>query len=244
MRALVLADIHSNLVSLETIIADTTARGGFDEIWVLGDLVGYGPKPNECIEMLKAFPHVAVAGNHDRAAVGSITTGDFNPHAAQAARWTAEALSEDSKSYLAGLDEVVSKDNFTLAHGTLRDPIWEYLYTVDAAEAHLALQETRYSFVGHTHVPMLVEETAKGDPLMRRLSHEDSVELAEERLIMNPGSAGQPRDGDPRVCYALLDSGAATVSYFRLDYDIRETQRQMRAAGLPPYLIERLAKGR
>lgn len=245
MRVVVVADIHSNLVALEAVLTHAETGGPIDQLWVLGDLVGYGPRPNECISRLKEFQHLAVAGNHDKAAIGQITTADFNPYAAAAASWTAETISPDSSTYLTRLPEVTKDDVFTLVHGTLRDPIWEYLYTEDTAAEHLKRQKTTYSFVGHTHVPMVVHESRSKNPIsLARLESGESVALEEERLIINPGSAGQPRDGDPRVCYGVLDTGAATFTQHRIEYDIMETQKQMKAEGLPQYLIERLARGR
>ena len=245
MRVVVLGDIHSNLVALDAVLAHAEQGGPIDQLWVLGDLVGYGPRPNECIARLKEYEHLAVAGNHDKAAIGQITTADFNPYAAAAASWTAETISPDSSTYLTRLPEVTKDDVFTMVHGTLRDPIWEYLYTEEIAAEHLKRQSTTYSFVGHTHVPMVVHESRGRPPLsMAHLGHGDTIALDEERLVINPGSAGQPRDGDPRVCYGILDLGAATFSQFRIDYDIVETQKQMKAEGLPQYLIERLSRGR
>jgi predicted phosphodiesterase len=245
MRVLVIADIHSNLVALEAVLSHAEKGGAIDQLWVLGDLVGYGPRPNECISRLKEFQHLAVAGNHDKAAIGQITTADFNPYAAAAASWTAETISPDSSTYLTRLPEVTKDDVFTMVHGTLRDPIWEYLYTPEIASEHLKRQRTTYSFVGHTHVPMVVHESrGKQPPAMAPLQDGESVALEDERLIINPGSAGQPRDGDPRVCYGVLDLSQATFTHFRIEYDIVETQKQMKAEGLPQYLIERRARGR
>jgi diadenosine tetraphosphatase ApaH/serine/threonine PP2A family protein phosphatase len=187
----------------------------------------------------------AVAGNHDRAATGGIGTGEFNPHAAAAAKWTAAALAPATISYLDSLPETIHDDPFMLVHGTLRDPIWEYLYTPVIALAHLRLQPTTYSIVGHTHLPMVVTEVEReGEIEMRRLSDGEVVTLGEGRMVLNPGSSGQPRDGDPRACYAILDTEQQTFSHFRVEYDIMATQRQMKEVGLPPYLIERLAAGR
>jgi diadenosine tetraphosphatase ApaH/serine/threonine PP2A family protein phosphatase len=245
MRAAVLADVHANLVSLEAVLTDAAKRGRIDQLWVLGDLVGYGPRPNECVERLRQHSVKAVAGNHDRAATGGIGTGEFNPHAAAAAKWTAAALSPPTIAYLDGLPETIHNDPFMLVHGTLRDPIWEYLYTPVIALAHMRLQRTNYSLVGHTHMPMVVtEEEEEGQIEMRRLGDGETVALGDTRLVLNPGSSGQPRDGDPRACYAILDTDEHTFSHFRVEYDIKATQRQMKEVGLPPYLIERLTAGR
>lgn len=244
MRAVVLADVHANLISLDAVLADARSHGEFDELWILGDIVGYGPRPNECVSRLKEFRHRALAGNHDRAATGVITTKEFNPHAAAAAAWTADNLLPETVDYLAALPDTVQAEDFTLVHGSLRDPIWEYVFTVEVAAAHLELQTTTYSMVGHTHIPTVVEEQKADLPTLRRLSAGERVRLKAARLILNPGSSGQSRDGDPRASYAILDLQARTFTHHRVEYDVGKTQQQMREADLPRYLIDRLALGR
>jgi predicted phosphodiesterase len=243
MAIVVLADVHANLVALDAVLADAGQRGEISELWVLGDLIGYGPRPNECIERIREFEHKAVAGNHEHAAVGKITTEEFNPYAAAAAEWTAETLTKESREYIEALPELIQLDEFTMVHGTIRDPIWEYLITHEAVVEQLARQTTTYSLIGHTHIPTIVQEEESGAPMMR-LPDGAVVPLNQQRLILNPGSAGQPRDGDSRACYAFVDMEERTFSHVRVEYDIRETQRQMKGEGLPQYLIERLAKGR
>lgn len=248
MRIAVLSDIHANLPALEAVL-DHAARGGtVDALWCLGDTVGYGPQPNECIARLREFPHLAVAGNHDHAAIGRLGTEEFNPYAAEAARWTARHLSAKSRSYLEGLPLTAREGPFTLVHGSLRDPIWEYLFSVEAALAHLKLQATPYSFVGHTHIPLVLEERgdAEGGVGVRQPQDTQRLELGAQRLILNPGGVGQPRDGDPRAAYALLemDGDQPLVGFRRVAYDVGATQRLMQQAGLPAVLWQRLAHGR
>lgn len=243
MRAALVADVHGNLVAFEAVLADADARGGFDELWSLGDVVGYGPRPAECIDLLRSLPHRAVVGNHDLAACGALGVEEFNAAAARAALWTRAALDDERRRWLAGLPQVERAGDFTLVHGTLRRPVWEYLVSAEAAGAHFALQETPYSAVGHSHLPFVALERRQGPVL---LLQEDGAELqlGPARVIVNPGGAGQPRDGDPRAAYALYDSEARAVRFYRVAYDIGATQRQMEAAGLPRWLIERLAFGR
>src|SRR5438094_2917175 len=148
---LLVADVHANLVAFQCVLEDAGRGGAVDEIWCLGDLVGYGPDPGACIELLRAHPHLAVAGNHDRAAIGAITTDEFNQNAATAVSWTADQLLEEQRAFLSALPEVAVWDDFTLVHGSLREPLWEYLVSEPAAAAHFDLLETPYSFIGHSH---------------------------------------------------------------------------------------------
>jgi len=261
VRVLIVSDIHANLAALEAVLRDATAAGPIEAVWNLGDCVGYGPQPGECIARLRELGALMVAGNHERAATGAISTADFNPNAAAAAAWTRDQLSGEEKSYLDALPEVAeqrvgqdpslkagaSAAEFTLVHGTLREPIWEYLNSHEAAIGHLRLQETALGLVGHTHVPMLVvedESSAQGCELYR-LADGEAVDLTPERkIVINPGSVGQPRDRDPRASYAVYDTEQAAVTLHRVEYDIGATQALMEAAGLPRWLIERLEVGR
>lgn len=248
MRIAIVADIHANLPAFEAVLRHAQAAGRIDALWCLGDTVGYGPHPNECLALLRRYEHRAVAGNHDLAACGRMGTEEFNEAAAAAAQWTAERLEADSRSYVQDLPMVVSEGDFTLVHGSLRWPEWEYLLSSEQAQAHLELQRTPYSLVGHSHLPFVcIEEGGKpprhvGAPVPA--VDGQAVELGSQRLILNPGGVGQPRDGDPRAGYALYDSDAGVVTFFRVEYDIAATQRAMEAAGLPPRLSERLSYGR
>ncbi len=245
MRVALLSDVHANLPALEAVLRHAEAQQALDQVWSLGDLVGYGPHPNECLALLRRYPFVSVAGNHDLAATGDLDTTEFNPDAAAAVAWTARRLTEDERVFLHGLPLVRFEDEFTLVHGSLRHPVWEYILRPETAQAHLARQQTRYSLVGHTHVPMLAVEPAPHQPPVLHWPEDgETVALAEQRLIINPGGVGQPRDGDPRAAYAVLDLAARTVTFHRVPYEIARTQQAMQEAGLPPWLILRLAYGR
>jgi predicted phosphodiesterase len=243
VRVAVVADIHANLEAFRSVLEDARTGGPIDAVWSLGDLVGYGPEPSACIALLRSYPHWTVAGNHDLAATGAIGIDDFNPFAAEAARWTASTLSEVEKLWLRGLPEVLVQDDFTLVHGSLRDPVWEYLVSPAAAEAHFALQTTPFSLVGHSHIPLCFKENGAWVDA-EALQDGETVELGGNRLILNPGGVGQPRDGDSRASYATLDTEARRWQLHRVAYNIAATQRKMLAVGLPEYLIERLARGR
>ncbi len=242
MRTLIVSDIHSNLEALDAVLAHAARQGGFDRIWCLGDLVGYGPDPSACLGLLREFDLVAVAGNHDYAAAGVIDASDFNGAAYAAIQWTAEQLAADDKSFLAGLPTVSQQPPFTLVHGSLRDPIAEYLTHPAQALATLELLTTPYCLVGHSHYPFICRENA-GRPLFLALPDGQPVALDGERCIVNPGSVGQPRDRDPRSAYAVFDSDGPSVEHFRAEYDIAATQNKMRSASLPQYLIDRLDHG-
>ena len=242
MRIALISDIHSNLAALEAVLADAEGKR-VEAVWNLGDTVGYGPDPNGVVARLREVGAVSVLGNHDAAAMGLMGTEWFNSLAATAAEWTREHLEAETASYLAGLGEVVVEGEWSLAHGTLREPLWEYLTTEEAAEGHFERLETPYSAVGHTHMPLLVRRGARGVE-GETPGEGNEAALGEGPLCVNPGSVGQPRDGDPRASYALVDSGEGTVTHHRVAYDIGETQRRMGEAGLPQALAERLAVGR
>ncbi|MEK7681987.1 MAG: metallophosphoesterase family protein, partial [Chloroflexota bacterium] len=243
MRALVVADVHGNLAAFEAVIADARRRGGFDLIACVGDIVGYGPAPGECLALLRSFPHVAVAGNHDWGAIGKVSLSDFNPAAAEACRWAGAQLNADQRTYLEELPLTATVGDLTLAHGSPRDPIWEYLVSESAARACFPLFNTPACLVGHSHIPLLFEQQADGSCAERLLAPDEAVPLQGRRLIINPGGVGQPRDRDPRTAYALYDHEARTLTHRRVAYDIAATQEAMRRHGLPQSLIERLSYG-
>jgi diadenosine tetraphosphatase ApaH/serine/threonine PP2A family protein phosphatase len=244
MRIAILADIHSNLTAFETVLADIEKRGGVTETWCLGDLVGYGPDPCECIALSRKTCKYCVAGNHDRAAAGKIDTNDFNPRAAEANEWTTVQLKSDDIKYLSSLPLTIEKGEFTLAHGSPRDPIWEYLFSIREAAENLDAFNTPYCLVGHTHQPLVFSFGRFRETSMTKLEHESEIVLGEKRLIINPGGVGQPRDGDARASYGIYDSTIRTFTLYRVAYDIKAVQERMRAHGLPAMLIARLEVGR
>ena len=244
MRIAVLSDIHANLPALEAVASDIPV---VDEVWVLGDTVGYGPQPNEVVGTLQAMGARSVLGNHDGAAIGTVDANQFNPDAKRAIEWTAEVADANTKAYFGALPEVRRDGDVTAVHGSPRDPIWEYITSAGIAAANLDHFESRLCLFGHTHVPVayrLIDGVLEATPGMPG----DQVRLDGARALLNPGSVGQPRDGLPDAAYALLeigDAGTADVIEFRrVRYDIDRTQRLMRDAGLPPRLAERLSFGR
>ena len=242
MRALIVSDIHYNLEAFRTVLDDATGRGGFDEVWCLGDTVGYGPDPGECIELLRRHSYICVVGNHDLAAAGRLSTHDFNSHARLAAHWTASQLVPEHAQFLSSLPEVVQRGDFTLVHGSLRAPVLEYVVSTEAAMATFQLLESSFCLGGHSHIPFICYE-ADSQYSFELFPEGDAIRLGDERLIINPGGVGQPRDHDPRPSYALYDSDEGTIQRHRVSYEIEATQEKMRQAGLPEPLIHRLRFG-
>ena len=241
MRTLIVSDIHSNIVALDAVLAAARDDGPVDGVWCLGDIVGYGPAPMAVLERLWELKALSIGGNHDAGVVGRVDVGIFNPVAAEACRWNGEQLTDDARAYLGGLPDTLVVEPFTLVHGSLDDPLWEYLLRPPQAEAAWDRASTSHVLVGHTHI-QFVCRAAKGfeqpdsEPLV--------VPLGGVRLVFNPGSVGQPRDGDPRAAFAVYDDEARTVALRRAPYDVGATQRSMAEAGLPEPLISRLSVGR
>lgn len=223
-------------------MADAEGRGGFDEIWCLGDVVGYGPDVSECIDFVRSSIDVCVAGNHDLAAAGVTDTSLFNTLAARAIAWTRSQLSETGRFYLANLPMKAEKSSFTLVHGSPRDPVWEYILSADSADASFSAFRTSSCLVGHSHVPLAY---SSGRVHAKQMDPRAGVplELGKGRHILNPGAVGQPRDGDPRASYAVVDTEKRQFTLRRVAYDVAAVQQRMRAQGLPPFLIDRLAMG-
>lgn len=250
MRYLIISDIHANLVALDTVL-EAASEEGYDEIWCLGDVVGYGPNPNECVDRMRDLSTYCLAGNHDWAALDRIDISDFNPEARIAVEWTREQLTPESVAYLderpPRLDDV--DDGFTLAHASPRHPIWEYILYPSTAAENFPHFETSFCLVGHTHQPIIFRQEpdandvqalmpALGQPLPISKAAQDGI-----RFIINPGGVGQPRDGDPRASFAIYDDDAGALCYYRHEYDIAETQARMRDANLPERLVNRLEYG-
>ena len=242
MRYAIIADIHANLAALREVLGDIERWGGVDEGWCLGDIVGYGPDPHDCIELLRQRNYICVAGNHDWAAIGKIDTSAFNPDAAAVCHWTAQQLSQQDTGYLEGLPLVIEKGDFTLVHGSPREPIWEYVLSTSIALENLSFFQSQFCLVGHSHVPLIFKYEEQSCAFSQ-FSPEIGLALGRSRLIINPGGVGQPRDGDPRASYAIYDSETRQVRLYRIPYDIEATQARMMRAGLPIRLIDRLSYG-
>ncbi|MDQ7843655.1 MAG: metallophosphoesterase family protein [Armatimonadota bacterium] len=243
MRYAILSDVHANLEALEVVLTDVERRGP-DAVLCLGDFVGYGPDPVACVERLRPRLAAAVVGNHDRAALGRLDIAAFNPYARAAILWTQARLTDGVRRFLEDLPETHRRPAFLAVHGSPRDPVEEYIVDVVTARAGFAAAEFHLCLVGHSHVPGVFVQDGDGITALPLLP-EDPLDLRPAcRYIINVGSVGQPRDGDPRAAYLWLDEGAGTATLVRLPYPLEVTQAKMEAAGLPAILAERLAYGR
>lgn len=285
MRVLIISDIHANLVAFEEVL--NHAKQQYDTVWCLGDIVGYGPRPNECVELVRDIAECCVMGNHDWAALGrpGVNVDDFNPQARRAVLWTREQLTSENRDYLNALyDDVkhpLDSDVVAITHASPREPVWEYILTPSIAMENFAIFHGQICLFGHTHRPAVyrwqfapasdaqtshtemlhydpqddlggmdthpverVHDMARVDHLLPQLGQCLQLEASEtQRLLINPGSVGQPRDNDSRAAYAILDLEQMTWDYRRVAYPIELTQSQMRAAKLPKRLVDRLSFG-
>jgi predicted phosphodiesterase len=241
MRIAVISDIHANYHALEAVLAAIDAEQP-DEVWCLGDLVGYGPRPNRCCRIVASRAAICLAGNHDLGVLGDEPLELFSLDAAAAAQWSQGVLEPDPRAYLQSLKPVLRRKDVELYHASPRDPVWDYVLTEDAAVESLALTTAPIVLVGHSHVPLAV--TIEDDSVAGGVAPEGTeVALEGRRWLLNPGSVGQPRDGDPRAAWLLLDLGAGRASFRRIEYPVKQTQEEILARDLPETLATRLAVG-
>jgi predicted phosphodiesterase len=249
MRILIISDIHANLTALEAVLSDA---GLVDAVWCLGDLVGYGAYPNECITRVRELPNlICIIGNHDSAVLDQIDPYSFNSEARQAIEWTKKTLTQSSLAFLRSLPEKVDsrqlfiglENHVTLVHGSPRQPVWEYLLDLHNAAQNFEYFDTAYCFVGHTHLPIIFHNL-QDDRSTRPLIPDPGTQiLLSPRAIINPGSVGQPRDRDPRASYMLYDPYDELLEYRRVTYNISLAQERMKQVGLPERHIRRLESG-
>jgi len=241
-KILVISDVHANLPALEAVLLDA---GEVDETWCLGDVVGYGPQPNECIERIQSLPNLTgMMGNHDFAIIGDEALETFNSDAKKALLWQRTILTGPSKDFLASLSKnVVVHGEATLAHGSPRDSIWEYVMNTLVARINLAYFTTPWCFVGHSHFQAVFQYNPDLNDISIEVPHPGELYELKERGILNPGSVGQPRDRDSRAAYAIFDPDLHTWEPHRVEYDIKSVQKLILSAGLPARHAERLAGG-
>jgi len=238
LRIAVVSDVHANLHALEAVLAEVD-KVGFDEVWCLGDVVGYGPKPNECVALIQERTAICLAGNHDLVVLGKISLATFGGEAGAAAAWTREVLEAPARAFLTTLASSAVTSGVELFHGSPRDPVWDYVTSDQAAQWSFLGTSEPLVLVGHSHVALHFAEGAPGE-----LAPEGtSVELTRGRHILNPGSVGQPRDGDPHAAWLEVDIAAGRATFRRTDYPVERTQAEMRELGLPEVLAVRLEHG-
>jgi diadenosine tetraphosphatase ApaH/serine/threonine PP2A family protein phosphatase len=240
MRVAVISDVHANYQALEAVLKDVDAAH-VDAFWCLGDTVGYGPRPNECCDAVRDRADHCLVGNHDLVVLGELAVSEFNDEAAAAAVWTAGVLTPESRAFLARLKPFGEVEGVDLFHASARDPVWEYVLTEEAAAATLELSSAPLVLVGHSHVALAI--TADNGRVGGGPAPGGSKVKLDGRRLLNPGSVGQPRDGDPRAAWMLLDREERFAEFRRVPYSIERTQTEMRERGLPHALAARLERG-
>jgi predicted phosphodiesterase len=239
VRVAIVSDIHGNLHALEAVL-EAIDRDAPDAIWCLGDLVGYGPRPNRCCAVVAERADFCLIGNHDLAVLGRLDLDDFQPDAALSARWTTAALEDEPRAYLESLESNGEREGIGLFHASPRDPVWEYVLTPDVAAVSMAAASQELVLVGHSHVALHYRVS---DGMLLLAGDGTHLGLAADRWLLNPGSVGQPRDTDPRAAWMLLDVGSRRASFHRVEYDVAKTQQEIRDRGLPEALAARLEFG-
>jgi diadenosine tetraphosphatase ApaH/serine/threonine PP2A family protein phosphatase len=239
VRVAIVSDIHGNLHALEAVL-EAIDRDAPDAIWCLGDLVGYGPRPNRCCAVVAERADFCLIGNHDLAVLGRLDLDEFQPDAALSARWTSAALEEKPRAYLESLEPSGEREGVGLFHASPRDPIWEYVLSPDVAAASMVAASQELVLVGHSHVAL---HYCVSDRLLLPAPEGTELDLGSDRRLLNPGSVGQPRDTDPRAAWMLLDLEGRRASFRRVEYDVARTQQEIRDRGLPEALAARLEYG-
>jgi predicted phosphodiesterase len=248
MRFFVLSDIHSNIEALQACIA-RAKLAGYDAVYCCGDIVGYGPNPAEAIEAVRGLNPVTIRGNHDRVAADDSDASEFNPHARRAIQWTRSVLPDSYRNYLASLPvgPVTVSDDAQLVHGALTHED-DYIFTSSDVAHNLRMAAKRMTFFGHSHFPAVYANDVKGNPVNPPTYEFDEFTAVRcdgnQRFLINPGSVGQPRDGDARASFLIWDQERERLEFYRVEYPIEVTQAKMAEAHLPAYLIDRLAVGR
>jgi predicted phosphodiesterase len=241
LRIAVLSDVHGNLPAFRAVLDDVAGHDA-EAVWCLGDLVGYGAQPDECVELAADRCDLCLAGNHDLGVLDKIDIGDFSPHAAEAALWTREHAGEKALDYLRELEPERGGEEIGLFHASPRDPVWEYVLSATQASDCMDEMDARVSAIGHTHVALMFAR-ADGEVGGAQAPGGTELDLSEGEWLINPGSVGQPRDGDPRAAWLLLDTDRWTASWIRAAYPIDEAAAAIEKAGLPRSLGERLYMG-
>ena len=241
-RVALVSDVHGNLPAFEAVVADVD-EAGVDEVWCLGDLVGYGAQPDDCVALAAQVCDRCLAGNHDLVVTGEIDISDFSSAAAAAATWTRENIGSEALEYLRGLRPHDEGPAVALYHASPRDPVWEYVLSTWQAEECLSLMSRRVGAVGHSHVALWFREDERGECVGAQATAGADADLSEGRWLLNPGGVGQPRDGDPRAAWLLVDTECWWATWRRVEYPVERAAKAIEQAGLPPVLADRLYTG-
>jgi predicted phosphodiesterase len=247
VRLAIISDIHSNLPALEAVL-ESCEQAGLERVWCLGDVVGYGAHPDECAQVVSQRCELSLVGNHDLAVLGELEVSAFSAPAAAAVEWTRSNSAPETLEFLRALEPSDESREVGLYHASPRDPVWEYVLWMDQAAECIELQSARVSLIGHSHVALffVAPDGDSEDERELRGSHAEAgttLDLSSGRWLVNPGSVGQPRDGDPRAAWLELDTDAWTATYHRIDYEIDRAAEAIDAAKLPPQLGRRLYVG-
>jgi predicted phosphodiesterase len=242
MRIALLSDVHGNLPAFEAVLADADAAGA-EQVWCLGDLVGYGAQPDGCVELARERCELCLAGNHDLVVTGGIDIADFSSSAAAAAQWTREHIGAEALDFLRGLEPKSGGHEIGLYHASPRDPVWEYVLSTWQADECMDLMDERVAAIGHSHVALFFERTGGGQVEGAPAEAGLERDLGEGEWLLNPGGVGQPRDGDPRAAWLLLDTEGWKAQWRRVEYPIERAASAIEEAGLPTVLAQRLFIG-
>jgi diadenosine tetraphosphatase ApaH/serine/threonine PP2A family protein phosphatase len=242
MRIALVSDVHGNLPAFRAVLDDVAATGA-EETWCLGDLVGYGAQPDACVELARESCELCLAGNHDLVVIDRLPVSEFSSGAAAAALWTRQNIAEESLEFLRGLEPALTGRELGLFHASPRDPVWEYVLSSWQADECFELMEERVGAIGHSHVALYFRKEDEDEAVGAQAPGGTELDVSSGRWLLNPGGVGQPRDGDPRAAWLLLDTGTWTAAWRRVEYPIDEAARAIQAAGLPQMLAQRLYTG-
>jgi predicted phosphodiesterase len=242
MQVAIVSDIHGNRHAFEAVL-DAIEESDCEEMWCLGDLVGYGAEPDACVELARRHASICLAGNHDLGVRGDLPLEQFSRGAALAARWTQQTIAPETLAYLSSLEPLNLDEKVGLYHASPRDPVWEYVLSSLQADLCLDVQSQRICLIGHSHVALSFSREPGDAASGQTRAADEELDLHTGEWLINPGSVGQPRDGDPRAAWLELDLDGAAAAYHRIDYDIEGAAAAIRAARLPDSLAERLVYG-
>ena len=242
MRIAAISDVHANLPALEAVL-EATEAAGVEETWCLGDVVGYGVEPDACADLVRERCDTCLVGNHDLAVLGALDIASFSEAAAVAVEWTRENVRESTLEFLRGLEPEGERGGLGLFHASPRDPVWEYVLSGEQASAGMDSHPLRVGLIGHSHVALFFTRSDNGEPRGAQASDGALLDLSRGTWLVNPGSVGQPRDGDPRAAWLEIDTEAETACFHRVPYEIERAAAPIAAAGLPQRLADRLYIG-